>query len=228
MRRAKDISGKCYHCGVPDSYKAEALIGAWVMCSACGRPFRWQVKSRGRRWSVVLSLLLPLWAGAISAQQPAARALDVTAENLMAGDERHQALAAKGGDASTLLPGDVVRYKLRFTNVTQADVRGVVFTNPVPEGLRYVGGSSRADRDDAVIDYSTDGGRTFSARPMVVEVVRGKRTEKPASPEQYSHVRWTVRGSISPGATVTAEFRASLPPARTPEDSSSQDESTRR
>jgi uncharacterized repeat protein (TIGR01451 family) len=172
-------------------------------------------------------MVVVLSASLVAQDETPRRALVVTAQNLMAGDERHQALAAKGGDAATVLPGDVVRYRLRFTNVTEAEVRGVVFTNPVPDGLRYVGRSAGADRDDVAVDYSIDGGRTYSARPMVVEVVGGKRVEKPAPPERYSHVRWTVRGSISPGAAVTAEFRAALP-AATPEDSSSQDESTRR
>jgi uncharacterized repeat protein (TIGR01451 family) len=174
---------------------------------------------------VALIVLLVVWGGgsAVSAQQPTAtpRALVVTAENLMAADAQHQALIAKGGDASAVLPGDMLRYRLRFTNVTQGDVRGVVFNNPVPQGLHYVDGSAGADRTDVMVEYSIDGGRTYSARPMIVERVAGKRVEKPAPPEQYSHVRWTVRGSISPGASVTAEFRAALPPAAQHRDSSS-------
>jgi uncharacterized repeat protein (TIGR01451 family) len=146
----------------------------------------------------------------------------------MAGDERHQSAAVAGGDATTLLAGDVMRYRLLFTNVTAGDVRGVVFTNPVPEGLRYVGESATADRDDVALDYSIDGGQTYSARPMVVEVVNGKRVQRPATPEQYSHVRWTVRGSVTPGATVTAEFRAALPAPVTLDDPSAQDESAPR
>jgi hypothetical protein len=63
---------------------------------------------------------------------------------------------------------------------------------------------------------------------MVVVVANGKRVQQPAKPEQYSHVRWTVRGSIAQGATVTAEFRAALPSAATPEDSSAQDGSAQR
>jgi uncharacterized repeat protein (TIGR01451 family) len=157
----------------------------------------------------------------LAAQAEPARALAVTAENLMAGDARHQALVAKGSDAATVLPGDVVRYRLRFTNLTQGDVRGVVFNNPVPKGMRYVGGSAGADRNDVIMEYSIDGGRAYAARPMVTQVVDGKRVQVPASPEQYSHVRWTVRGSISPGASVTAEFRALLPPPADHRDSSS-------
>ena len=99
-------------------------------------------------------------------------------------------------------------------------MRGVVFTNPVPTGLHYVDGSAGADRDDVLVEYSTDGGKTYSTRPMVTEVVAGKRTQKPALPEQYTHVRWTVRGSIASGASVTAEFRATLPAAQHPDKSS--------
>lgn len=224
MTHGNDITSKCYHCGAVGTYGRDSLIGPWVACATCGAPHRWNAKPRVGRWSILFALVLAGWAGALRAQQPVPKALAVTAENLMAGDERHQALS----DAATLLPGDLVRYRLRFTNVTDGDVRGVVFTNPVPEGLRYVGGSAGADRDDVATDYSIDGGRTYLARPMVVAVVNGKRVQQPAKPEQYSHVRWTVRGSISPGATVTAEFRAMLPPPATPEDPSSHDDTTQR
>ena len=227
MTRGKEISSTCYHCGATGTYARETLLGGWVECSACGRPHRWNARPRAGRWSLALAMVLVGWAGTLAAQQPPQKALAVTAENLMAGDERHRALAAQGGDAATLLPGDVVRYRLRFTNVTEGEVRGVVFTNPVPQGMRYVGGSAGADRNDVIADYSIDGGRRYAARPMVTKVVDGKRVQQPAPPEQYSHVRWTVRGSISPGATVTAEFRAALP-RPTSEDSSSQSEPTRR
>lgn len=160
--------------------------------------------------------------------QEAPRALVVTAQNLMAGDQRHQDVAAAGGDQAALLPGDVVRYRLRFTNVTGGEVRGVVFTNPVPARLRYVERSATADRDDVVIDYSIDGGQTYAARPMVVEIVDGERVERPAPPEAYTHVRWTVRGAVSSGAMVTAEFRAELVPAPAPEGASNPEASTRR
>jgi uncharacterized repeat protein (TIGR01451 family) len=158
---------------------------------------------------LVAFALLVTWAGVLQAQRP----LVVTAENLMA--------KSRGAKSEAVLPGDVLRYRLRFTNLNQGDVRGVVFTNPVPTGLRYVDGSAGADREDVMVEYSTDGGKTFATRPMVSEVVAGKRVQKPASPEQYTHVRWTVRGSISPGATVTAEFRAALPLAAVHPDSSS-------
>ena len=149
--------------------------------------------------TMVTAALLLTCVGALQAQRP----LVVTALNLNA--------RSRGSQSQAALPGDVLQYQLRFTNQGQGDVRGVVFTNPVPAGLRYVDGSAGADRQDVAVEYSIDDGKTFAATPMVTEVVQGQRVQRPATPEQYTHVRWTVRGSIAPGATVTAEFRAELP-----------------
>jgi len=214
MRHATDVSSTCHHCGEMGPAASGIIVGAWVVCISCGRPRRRPEVAQSRRSGWARLWLVPVMVLALTtslaAQAEAPRALVVTAENLMSGDAQHQALAARGGDAAAALPGDTLRYRLRFTNVTQGEVRGVVFNNPVPKSLRYVDGSAGADRQDVVVDYSIDGGRTYSARPMVSEVVAGKRVQKPASPELYSHVRWTVRGSIAPGASVTAEFRATL------------------
>ena len=160
------------------------------------------------RRTMVTAALLLTGAGVLSAQRP----LEVTAVNLNA--------RSRGSQSQAVLPGDVVQYQLRFTNQGQGDVRGVVFTNPVPEGLRYVDGSAGADRQDVAVEYSTDGGQTYAATPLVTEVVAGQRVQRPASPSQYTHVRWTVRGSLAPGASVTAEFRAAMPAGQPVTDSS--------
>jgi len=149
----------------------------------------------------------------LAAQQPQATdRLVVTAENLMAGDERHQAWAERGGKSTDVLPGDVVRFTLRFTNTTEQPVRDVVFSNPVPQGMRYVAGSAAVSSDSAAITFSIDGGATYAAQPMIeVTDENGRRRTVPAPPESYTHVRWTVRDWVQPGAQVTAEFRAELP-----------------
>jgi uncharacterized repeat protein (TIGR01451 family) len=155
--------------------------------------------------------LLVTGTGVIRAQDDtASRALEVTAENLMAGDARHREIAEMGGDPQTLLAGDVIRYRLRFTNLTSGPVRDVVFHNPVADGLRFVGGSAGSDRQDVVIEYSIDGGRSYAAQPMIVDEVDGQSVERPAPPERYTHVRWTIQGWVDPGAQVTAEFEARL------------------
>jgi len=73
---------------------------------------------------LVFLVLLSAAVGRLAAAQEAPpEALVVTAENLMAGDERHEAWVEKGGSATDVLPGDVIRYALRFTNTQAEPVR---------------------------------------------------------------------------------------------------------
>lgn len=169
----------------------------------------WQVKTLA-----ALTLLLTA-AGRGAAQNPPTDALVVTAQNLMAGDERHQSWVAKGGTASDVLPGDVIRYSLRFTNTQEQAVQNVVFSNPVPQGLRYVAESATANAPNVAITFSIDGGKTYSAQPMIEVVEDGERRNVPAPARMYTHVRWTVEGWVQPGGQVAAEFRAELPESGT-------------
>ncbi len=163
---------------------------------------------------VVATTAAALWgAPAVAQNGEGAEALAITAENIMAGDARHQALAERGGDPNALFPGDIVHYRLVFTNVTGAPVRRVEFRDPLPGGLRYVAGSAASDRDDIVIEYSIDGGASFLVQPMIEEIIDGERVQKPAPPERYTDVRWRVTGWVQPDAHVLAEFRAELPQA---------------
>jgi len=169
--------------------------------------------NRSTRVMLALMVFASFASSPAMAQAPSApKALVITAENLMAGDSQHRAAASRGKDASQLMPGDVVRYRLIFTNVTPNPVRRVMFDNPLPAGLRYVAGTATADRDEVSIQYSIDSGKSFSAQPMIETEVEGKRVQRPASADRYTHIRWSVQGSVLPGATVRAEFRAQLAP----------------
>jgi uncharacterized repeat protein (TIGR01451 family) len=160
---------------------------------------------------LILACGLLLRAAPPLAAQGSPEALVVTAENLMAGNERHHVWVAQGGAATDVLPGDVIRYSLRFTNTQPQAVQNVVFSNPVPQGLRYVVDSAAATTPTVAITFSIDGGKTYSAQPMIEVVENGERRNVPAPAAMYTHVRWTVEGWVQPGGQVTAEFRAELP-----------------
>ncbi|HEX2205409.1 MAG TPA: hypothetical protein VHG91_19015 [Longimicrobium sp.] len=157
------------------------------------------------RTLVLVPLALAAFALPAAAQQAQPQALVVTAQNRTAAAD-----AAKGAQRrdDRARPGDVIRYRLTFTNVAGRPLRGVVLSNPLPGGMRFVAGSVSATRADARPEYSTDGGRTFSAQPTEEVTVDGRRVVRPAPPERYTHVRWTVGGTVEQGATVVAEFEA--------------------
>ena len=160
--------------------------------------------------SVLTKLLVVLTVGApVRAQAPAkpASALAVTAENRTA-----MAAAAQGAKRTdaAVHAGDVLRYKLTFTNIAGRPVRQVALQNPVASGLQFVAGSASSSRQDARAEYSADHGATWSAKPMETVTIDGKRVERAVAPERYTGVRWIVDGWVSPGATVTAQFEARL------------------
>ena len=154
-------------------------------------------------------LLALTFAAPLRAQAPArpANALAVTAENRTALEASSR--GAKRGDAA-VHAGDVLRYKLTFTNTAGRPVRQVAIQNPVADGLQFVAGSAKVSRDDARAEYSADHGATWSARPMETVTVDGKPVQRAVAPERYTGVRWVVDGWLSAGATVTAQFEARL------------------
>lgn len=153
---------------------------------------------------LALTLAAPLHAQAPT-RTPSA--LAVSAENRTA-----MAAAARGAKRadSTVHAGDVLRYKLTFTNTAGRPVRQVALQNPVAPGLQFVAGSASASRQDARAEYTADHGATWSKRPMETVTVDGKTVQRAIAPERYTGVRWVVDGWVSPGATVTAQFEARL------------------
>lgn len=149
-------------------------------------------------------LALALAAPALNAQQ-AGPALAVTAENRTAAAEASAGTPRRDDRAR---PGDVLRYRLTFTNSSGRALRGVALADPIPAGVSLVAGSPRSARADARLEFSADGGRSWSAQPMEDADVNGQRVRRAVPSERYTHVRWTVDGSVAPGATVVAEFDA--------------------
>lgn len=169
------------------------------------------------RFAIALLLLLataPL--APVAAQRPAAaRPSSATASPLVitAANRTAAADAERGRRRADdkVRAGDVVRYALVFTNRQASRVKDVVIHNPIPAQLRYVAGSARASRPDARLEFSTDNGRSWSARPMETVLEDGRQVQRPVAPDRYTDVRWVVTGWIEPRASLTAEYEARLP-----------------
>ncbi len=155
------------------------------------------------RKGLLIGLGLLVLALPASAQVAEPQALVITAQNVTA-----QAAGRADGDSVAGLPKDVIEYRLAFTNFTDGAVSHVVLNDPVPQGLIFVLGSVTASREDVLVDYSIDGGVSWSVEPTIEVEEGGQTVTRPAPAEAYTHVRWTVTGEVNRGAQVFARFRA--------------------
>lgn len=156
---------------------------------------------------LVLSMALAAIPTTVESQQDTAP-LTIRAVNLTAQAGSRPLDPASGAPPSR--PGDVIEYRLSFTNPTAGVLRDVVFDDPIPQGLLYVLNSASAEGDGVAVEFSTDGGTSYSSDPQV-EVKEGGRTlQRPAPADLYTHVRWIVQRPLAAGEEVRASFRARI------------------
>jgi uncharacterized repeat protein (TIGR01451 family) len=106
----------------------------------------------------------------------------------------------------TVVPGDVVIYTTTVDNISDDGAENIVVTSPVPEHLSYVAGSAFAP--GMVIEFSVDGGVTYAAaEDLTIEDAGESRR---ATAEDYTHIRFVMRGELAAGAQSIARFRARL------------------
>ncbi len=109
--------------------------------------------------------------------------------------------------ASTVVPGDEVIYTIYYTNVGDKTADKVVVTNPLPGEMVYVDGS--ATGDGAAVTFSVDGGKTYGI-PGDLTVLDADGNERPATADDYTHIRWTFQTPVSSGEGGYVDFRARL------------------
>jgi len=105
--------------------------------------------------------------------------------------------------AGRLSQGQVVYYTVRITNPTPVFANKVQVSQLIPANTTYLSGSAAGP--GAEVEFSIDGGQTFG-RPESLKQADGGR----AGPGDYTHVRWTLRNPLAPGATALARFRATF------------------
>lgn len=108
-----------------------------------------------------------------------------------------------------IVPGDEVVYTLTYTNKTGKPTTDVAITNPVPKHTRYKDGSAAGD--NAVITFSVDDGKTFATPEKLVVTIKdksGKDIQRPATAQDYTHIRWVIKQQLAPGQSGSVRFRA--------------------
>jgi uncharacterized repeat protein (TIGR01451 family) len=107
--------------------------------------------------------------------------------------------------ATVLEQGREVFYTVRIKNPGAQFANDVVVVQRIPQNTSYVPNSAAGP--GAEIGVSADGGQSFG--------VEGRLTftdptglARPATAQDYTHIRWHLRNPLAPGAVALARFRA--------------------
>jgi len=167
------------------------------------------------KWLVAVALGLFVLSGAARAQPTPQVEMSITDE--LVTPEGQVRLVTRDSDGRLVtVPGDIIRYTVRATNVGQAPAHGVELVDPIPEGTEYVLNSAQGAGME--ITCSIDGGHTYHPQPVLYDVrlPDGTIEQREAAPGQYTHVRWVVTEPIQPGATAVASMRVRVIAGQTP------------
>lgn len=121
---------------------------------------------------------------------------------------------ARLAPATELQQGQEVFYTVRIANPSTTAARDVVVVQRIPENTTYVPNS--AGGPGAEITFSADGGQSFGkegqltiADKVAPAATRNRApSARPATAQEYTHIRWHLRNSLAPGAVALARFRA--------------------
>jgi len=158
---------------------------------------------------------------AIPQSQP--RAADDVDISLVA--EVREDIPAPGGrrisrliPATSLEQGQEILYTVRIRNSAAAPVGDIEVVQRIPENTVYVPNS--ATGPGVEVSLSADGGQNFGSEGQITIVDQSAvalmqatsldraALTRPATPPDYTHIRWRLRDPLAAGAVALVRFRA--------------------
>jgi uncharacterized repeat protein (TIGR01451 family) len=118
---------------------------------------------------------------------------------------------AKGAERLTplanavLKPGDLVRYDVVATNSGNDSAEHLIPAARVPAGTTYEAGSASLAAA-ARIEFSLDGGKTWSSKPVVPVKTSSGIVEKAAPVASYTALRWVDDATLAPNRSVAYSY----------------------
>jgi uncharacterized repeat protein (TIGR01451 family) len=114
-------------------------------------------------------------------------------------------------DAS-LRPGETIRYVVTASNTSDRQIKKLVVNQPIPKGSVYVLGSATLPNvEGAKLDYSIDGGKTYTEKPTIrVKLENGEIVTRPAPESMYTHIRWRFGDNFSAKTVAYATYKVRI------------------
>jgi uncharacterized repeat protein (TIGR01451 family) len=150
---------------------------------------------------VLLALPLAAWA------QPKV-SITLTAEKEALVTENGKKVKKKV-EAKDVFPGEEVIYTLHYANSGTEAATSVVLSDPIPAGTSFIPGSASEVGD---LSFSIDQGKSYKKPSLLsyeVATGDGKKQKRVASPEEYTHIRWTIP-TVPPGGKGSVSFKVKV------------------
>lgn len=110
-------------------------------------------------------------------------------------------------EAESVVPGDVLRYSIRYHNAGAQAADALVITNPIPQHMEYLAGSAHGQ--DTRIIFSIDGGKSFD-QPENLTVIETDGSKRTATAGEYTHIQWRMNNPLPPAGEGSVGYRAKL------------------
>jgi hypothetical protein len=124
---------------------------------------------------------------------------EVETRVIVAGSE-----VVKLAPADRLVPADQEIYSLEVRNTDTSAVAAPTVTYPIPDHMLYIANSAIGPGAD--VSYSLDG-RSFD-KPENLKVPATDGRLRPATPADYTHIRWQFKHALKANSTAFVRFRA--------------------
>ena len=113
-------------------------------------------------------------------------------------------------DKTKVAPGDRILYKIQLANRGDREASHASALGPIPAGTAYVAGTASTS-PGLRIDYSVDGGKSFSSSPTITLTGKdGKPQVVPAPADRYTTVRWTWNTPLPAGAEANVSYQVQV------------------
>jgi uncharacterized repeat protein (TIGR01451 family) len=110
-------------------------------------------------------------------------------------------------DTSNVKPGDVIEYRLVYTNKRTDVIQNLKPVLPVPQGTTYLDNTAAPKLSAVMLE---NGGAMVAFPPTKkVKNAKGKEVVQPVPVSEFKSLQWTV-ARLAPGASVTLKARMSI------------------
>ena len=110
-------------------------------------------------------------------------------------------------DGAQVAPGEKILYTLDLANNGGQEARNPVALGPIPAGTAFVPGTASTG-PNLKVDYSIDGGKSFSEKPLITVTGKDGRPQTvPAPADRYTTIRWIWGTPLGAGAAASVSYQ---------------------